>query len=413
MKTFEHWIRVSGDLDTLLRGGFDERIAAIAAICKKLAPIEAAHIHWFRDRGKPPAGGTGSTESVPFPNQDEISAESPFDEWVAQVATTGRPFYSMRNGKDTNADRDLDDRHPPTGSWYLLPLGITERMLGVLSVETTDTGGIPGEVRYLLDRLAPTFALAIENSRRHGVGTSRNSGATGRPQVAPYAVDAITRTAHDIKNSMTSVSTFMQLLSTKWHDTAFRSSFYPVAREETMRVTRLVNDLLNYGKSSSRHRLTVDLRAVLTRLVARQTPVAEQRRQHLRIHDQLTCSTIRIDKKAVEEALVNLLCNAIEASPDGGRIDIDLRDDVLASGQPAIRIAIQDSGPGIDKALQEAIFAPYMSTKSGDLSSGGTGLGLSIARRHIEAHGGTITAARSARGGALFRVLLPLERRRG
>jgi signal transduction histidine kinase len=62
--------------------------------------------------------------------------------------------------------------------------------------------------------------------------------------------------------------------------------------------------------------------------------------------------------------------------------------------------------------MREAIFAPYVTTKRRGSSAGGTGLGLAIARRHIEAHGGSIAIETPSGGGALFRVLLPVERRR-
>jgi two-component system phosphate regulon sensor histidine kinase PhoR len=283
-------------------------------------------------------------------------------------------------------------------------------MVCLLIAETADSGGIPSEIRHLLDLLAPYFAMAIDDARRPGDGPWPHARAEVQ---RPPATDATARIAHDIKNAMTSVSTFMQLLAAKWDNPHFRSSFYPVARDEAMRVNGLVHALLDRGKQGFLKRVAVDLRTVLEHILALKAPLADQRRLRMRIHDHLSLATIRIDPAAIEETLVNLLSNAIEASPDGGRIDIGLKDDRLPSGQPAIRLEIQDSGPGVDNALRETIFAPYMSTKTGDLSSGGTGLGLTIARRHIEAHGGTITVMGSTNGGALFRVLLPLERRRG
>jgi signal transduction histidine kinase len=268
-----------------------------------------------------------------------------------------------------------------------------------------------------LELFAPCFALAIENARLRSAASGmppnvEDHSPADQGNAGPLEVGAVARIAHDLKNSMTSVSTFMQLLPKKWGDTVFRSSFYPVDRDEALRVNHLVNDLLDHGKDRFAQRAPVDMRAVLAHILPLKAPLADQRRLRVRVRDGATLSTIRIDRRAIEEAVVNLLSNAMEASPDGGAIDIRLEDDLLPSGQPGIRLEIQDCGPGVDQALREAIFAPYMSTKTDDLSAGGTGLGLAIARQHIEAHGGTIAVENPAEGGALFRIRLPLERRR-
>ena len=84
----------------------------------------------------------------------------------------------------------------------------------------------------------------------------------------------------------------------------------------------------------------------------------------------------------------------------------------MPGGRPAIKFEIQDSGPGIDKEIQAEIFDPYMSTKADGNLPGGTGLGLYIARHNIQAHGGTIEVESPDTSGALFRVILPVERRR-
>jgi signal transduction histidine kinase len=119
-----------------------------------------------------------------------------------------------------------------------------------------------------------------------------------------------------------------------------------------------------------------------------------------------------VDKGKIKEAIINLLDNAMEATPAGGYIDIRLEDLVMPGGRPAIRLDIQDSGPGIEKTFQAEIFEPYMSTKADGKLPGGTGLGLTIARHNIQAHGGTIEVESLDTAGALFRVILPVERRR-
>jgi signal transduction histidine kinase len=123
-------------------------------------------------------------------------------------------------------------------------------------------------------------------------------------------------------------------------------------------------------------------------------------------------SVIRVDEGKIKEAIHNILTNAMEAAPEAGEIKVRLDGFVLPGGRPAIRLEIQDNGPGVDEALKAQIFDPYMSTKDARPLSGGTGLGLYIARCNVQAHGGMIEVENADTGGALFRVILPVERRR-
>jgi signal transduction histidine kinase len=226
------------------------------------------------------------------------------------------------------------------------------------------------------------------------------------------AFNQVAHLAHEIKNSMTSISTFIQLLPSKWNDEGFRNAFYPVVSEEAQRVTLLINDMLDLGKKQSVRRMATNIQDLVNRLVASKSPQAEQRCLRFHIHVDVASPVIRIDQDKIKEAIVNLLHNAMEATPVGGDISIRVNDDRLPNGRPAVRLEIQDSGPGIGKDLKMFIFDPYMSTKTNGHSPGGTGLGLYIARHHIEAHGGTITVESPEASGALFRIILPVERRR-
>jgi signal transduction histidine kinase len=105
------------------------------------------------------------------------------------------------------------------------------------------------------------------------------------------------------------------------------------------------------------------------------------------------------DGEKIKQALLNVIKNALEAMPDGGRIEVqtDLHD-----GMAVIRIA--DSGPGIPATDLPLIFEPFFTRKGA-----GTGLGLSITQRIVEEHHGRITVESMAGRGTSFTILLPLE----
>ncbi|HJQ99366.1 MAG TPA: ATP-binding protein [Candidatus Polarisedimenticolaceae bacterium] len=108
---------------------------------------------------------------------------------------------------------------------------------------------------------------------------------------------------------------------------------------------------------------------------------------------------VRIDRRILSRAIVNLVANAIEAMPRGGTLTVASRKD--ANGAGAI-LSVADTGVGIGPEARARLFEPYFSTKSS-----GTGLGLAIVRRVVEAHGGTIDVESEAGKGTTFTIRLP------
>jgi signal transduction histidine kinase len=106
----------------------------------------------------------------------------------------------------------------------------------------------------------------------------------------------------------------------------------------------------------------------------------------------------RIDPDQFASLLSNLLINALDATPPGGRVRVEGG----ATPDRRLRVSVSDSGPGIPPELADTLFTPFATTKPA-----GTGLGLAVARRVAEDHGGTLTAANRPGGGACFTVTLP------
>ena len=106
------------------------------------------------------------------------------------------------------------------------------------------------------------------------------------------------------------------------------------------------------------------------------------------------------DANQIEQVLMNLVANAVHACGERGRIQVR-----IGRGPKGVRITVEDTGPGVDEALQAKIFEPFFTTKPEGV---GTGLGLSISYRIVEAHDGAFSVGRSeALGGACFTVDLP------
>src|SRR5262249_10300934 len=124
-------------------------------------------------------------------------------------------------------------------------------------------------------------------------------------------------------------------------------------------------------------------------------------RSHVRIEifaaDDL--SPVMMDAEQMKQVLLNLILNAIDAMPGGGRLTIN----VDRSGDGLV-IAVKDTGEGIDPAVRASLFSPFVTTKAR-----GSGLGLAIAHRLVSQHGGRIRADDAAGGGSIFQIWLPLN----
>jgi two-component system sensor kinase FixL len=108
-----------------------------------------------------------------------------------------------------------------------------------------------------------------------------------------------------------------------------------------------------------------------------------------------------VDKIQIQQVLLNLIRNAVEAMAGSPRRELDLRTEPHGNGFVVVRVS--DTGPGISEALAARVFDPFMTTKKG-----GMGVGLSICRTIVEAHGGRIWVEPRAGGGASFAFTIPL-----
>ena len=205
--------------------------------------------------------------------------------------------------------------------------------------------------------------------------------------------------AHEIKNPVVGISNGLDLVLRRTNDPALE----PITSEMKRQLHRIegaVRDLLTFARPRRPDVGPVDPVQVVQRAVSLVDPVAG--RQRVRIVLRSTDRPLPLifaDADLLQQALVNLLMNALQASPSGGEV-------VVTSGGESrgVRITIQDQGPGIPDADLEQIFKPFFTTRHS-----GTGLGLPISRGIIEQHGGRLTVESGPGGGARFTVTLPLQ----
>ncbi|GJQ25049.1 MAG: hypothetical protein HBSAPP02_00810 [Phycisphaerae bacterium] len=219
--------------------------------------------------------------------------------------------------------------------------------------------------------------------------------------------------AHEIRNPLSTLKVNLQLLDEDWakletidrpdpreaQDVARRSRRRIASLvQETHRLERILADFLQFVGKRELRLADADLNTLVSEMADFYAPQARAHGIALELHCTANALPCRVDAQAIKQALLNLLINAQQAMPGGGRITLSTaRDD-----DGHVRIDVEDTGPGIDPAEQEDVFRAYYSTKKG-----GTGLGLAMARRIAHEHGGDITLASTPGCGARFSIRLP------
>ena len=214
--------------------------------------------------------------------------------------------------------------------------------------------------------------------------------------------------AHEIKNPLTSLLTFSRHLPRKFEDVDFRLKFQTVVPRELERINGIVEGLLELARPARLTFKPVRLPALLERTI--ELYGARIEAQHVAVHREYSrdLPTIWADDDTLYQAFVNLVTNALDAMPSGGRLVLRARSvvgDHLARGGGAggrrVAVEIEDSGMGIAPAAVDRIFNPFFSTKNG-----GTGLGLALTHKIVEDHGGSIDVRSTPGAGTTFRVVL-------
>jgi signal transduction histidine kinase len=213
--------------------------------------------------------------------------------------------------------------------------------------------------------------------------------------------------AHELKAPLGAMALNLELLRESLAtdtdgdpDTRAREQRYAdVLRTELDRLNRSLLAVLNQTTSLTETREPFELRQVMDDLNTLLSPQAKQQRVtlELRLPDRQIHLAGQRDR--LKQALLNIASNALEAMPDGGRLEVSLEAD---DGRAVI--AIRDSGPGIAPESLAKIYSMYFTTKTG-----GTGIGLYVARSVVEAHGGSIQVDSQPGRGTCFTVSLPLS----
>jgi PAS domain S-box-containing protein len=216
--------------------------------------------------------------------------------------------------------------------------------------------------------------------------------------------------AHEIRNPLTGIRTTVQFVNSKLDPADPHRETLGEIITEIDRIEQFIEDLLIFARPAEVTRVSGDLNGLLTRVLDAMAPQFEEAEVEVRrsLSPEIPAFAFSLD--ALQQVIQNLLRNAVEAMPEGGKLRVTSTFRRFRSDRPpTAEIFVSDSGHGIPEALLDQIWKPFFTTRPN-----GTGLGLPISASIVRAHGGRIGARNSAGGGAAFRVTLPIsEEHRG
>ncbi|MBA4359369.1 MAG: two-component sensor histidine kinase [Pseudomonas sp.] len=203
--------------------------------------------------------------------------------------------------------------------------------------------------------------------------------------------------AHEIRNPLGIIKTATQLLHRRADlpETDKRHLEYVVS--EVSRINDLITDFLDFAKPSAPMRSTQAARPLVDDLIGFCAPELASHNIDVHIDDQAPGATLHVDARQLKQAGLNLIVNAVDAMPDGGRLTV-----AISSESPYTVISISDTGQGIEPDMLERIFTPFVTTKAS-----GTGLGLAKVFSIMEGHEGRIECVSEKDAGTTFTLYIP------
>jgi len=218
--------------------------------------------------------------------------------------------------------------------------------------------------------------------------------------------------AHEIRNPLDTVSNLIYLLRHEQEASAASAQYLEMASDELARIAQITGQLLTFHREA-RSPVDVDLAEVLQSVLVLHAP--QIRRGHIKVEQRLdTTRPVRGFPGELRQVFSNLVGNAIDAMPQGGKLILHVRESSHASdsGCAGVRVTVLDTGAGIPLGVRRNLFAPFYTTKG----EKGTGLGLWVSRGIIEKHEGTVylhSSVGPSKSGTAFSVFLPFEQKMG
>jgi signal transduction histidine kinase len=312
------------------------------------------------------------------------------DSWVKETLE-----LSQANGWEPVEDEPLLLDH---GFKIAYPMRREEKVEGLLAVDAS-SGTLTPDVRSVMELLAGQVAIAIDDSRLFEENIRLERELAERERLASLGRMAAT-VAHEIKNPLSAIKSIAQVMR---EDEQLKTEYERDLRlivGETDRLSQSVTQLLSFARKESAAEQPLAIDELLQSVV--DLFHANAREQAISLECEITCDAKLAGKcvSALRDAVSNLLLNALQATPAGGRVKL-----VANAANGELSVTVEDTGAGVPVDLRERIWEPFFTTRQR-----GTGLGLAIVRKRVQEVGGSASLGTARNGrGAVFHLRLPID----
>ncbi len=389
---------VAAPLRSWLQQRFHKLFEREAALYRQIVSQISSHagqykrlnqlLHFVEERTTEALGFRKVRIRVSHRTAENKTASQPEPSWVDELIETSRKNNWM----------PVEDEPLLTSRGYRIayPLRREDKTTGMMLVDS-GAAALTTDARSVLELLANQVAIAIDDSRLVEENVRLEVELAERERLATLGQLAAT-VAHEIKNPLSAIKSIAQVMREDGSLTTYERDLSLIVGE-TDRLSKSVSQLLSFARKESPDELPLPANELARSVVA--LFHANAREQGIELDCRVEAAHELTGKgvAAVRDALSNLLLNALQSTPEGGRISVsaEVEDDWL-------QLIVQDSGPGVPENLRERIWEPFFTTRQR-----GTGLGLAIVRKRMQEAGGSATLSPQNGPGARFELRVPLR----
>jgi signal transduction histidine kinase len=337
------------------------------------------------------AAGVGWNEGVVGNTTIEMSGDS----LAGHVIRTLSPLAITDIRRDNRFTvSPLHEQHKLISS-LLVPLHGLERPLGVLSASSLQARDFNAEEVAWLQVIGNILSARLD---RKWLRAGENDKQLLRAEQMMAVGQVAAGVAHELRNPLTSIKGLVQVNLRELGARGMPVDDLEVIEHEIRRMEKTLQTFLDFARPPKPERQLQDLAPLVERVMAVVGGRARKQTVMLRYLPAKSPVRAEVDSDQIQQLLLNLILNALDAMPHGGTIEIDLH----TPQDGFLELYVRDTGPGIAPHILTKVFETFVSSKET-----GVGLGLPLSRRIAENHGGTLTAYNLPDRGACFLLRLP------
>jgi signal transduction histidine kinase len=282
------------------------------------------------------------------------------------------------------------------------PILVGDRAIGSLNVYTARYHRFNNDERRIFSTLANLCAVAVQNTELYARVFASEETLRKNERLTTLGLLAA-EIAHEIRNPLTVITLLLGTLDLHFPAGDARAQDLDVIREKIDSLGEIVERVLNFSKGGAALQARWSLGALIEDTLRLMRLKLEQSKIVVTFRAPPTPLMVDVNKGQLQQVVLNLVLNAVQAMPGGGTLAIDLHDEAGEAGRNAV-VTVRDNGPGVPADIRTRIFESFLTARKD-----GSGLGLSISKRILRDHRGDIELVDTPAGsGATFRFWLPV-----